>query len=355
MHPKRKHPSKVWLLSGVAVLPMMGVALGAARHDYFVPDPQSPLAGEQAASASAEEAALSATGGHCGAASARAIASVDGEVARRIYAGELRGSEVEADAAHIAGDAELSRALSNSDEAGVYAAVHKLVYTPHWHIVRLRVMKGGRVIADVGGPDVIAPVSGTLRWQGRDVGNYVMSVQDDAGYTKLVSRFVGVPIDLYRNDSFIMGTLQPAPAAPKSGQAVSAGGVSYEALVLQALAFPEGALQAALFLPKPSSLQARRPCGALRTAAWGAIAEHVARRYSPLSAHYGAFAGALKGASAGLVFVRDGSKRLVGAATPRQIPHSGTFDYGGRLWSVFSWEPYPPARVYLLTRLSRGG
>ena len=40
----------------------------------------------------------------------------------------------------------------------------RIVYHPFWHIVRLRVLDAsGRVLADFGGPDVIAPVSGTLR------------------------------------------------------------------------------------------------------------------------------------------------------------------------------------------------
>ena len=76
-----------------------------------------------------------------------------------------------------------------------------IVYTPHWHIVRLRVMQGTRVLADVGGPYVIAPVTGTLEQHGRTLGRYVMSVQDDTGYVKLVSRFIGVPVELYRGRS----------------------------------------------------------------------------------------------------------------------------------------------------------
>src|ERR1017187_8726243 len=157
-------------------------------------------------------AAPVASSTRCGPATAATIASVDDSVAQRIYVGELSGTKVGGDIAHVTGSAELLTGLASADQREVGAAVHTLVYMPRWHIVRLRVLQHGRVMADVGGPDIIAPISGTLRLKGRTVGSFVMSVQDDVGYVKLVSRFIGVPIDLYRNGSFLMGTLQPPPA-----------------------------------------------------------------------------------------------------------------------------------------------
>ncbi len=345
-------------MSAIAAVTAVGAIVGATRHDDFQSDAQisrqlaSPS--HPATVPTASDAVLRATSGRCGAASAEAIASVDARVAQRIYTGELRGSEVSADVAHINGDGELRSALASSNAAAVYAAVHTLVYTPHWHIVRLRVVKNGQVLADVGGPYIIAPVSGTLKWRGRKVGSYVMSVQDDVGYVKLISRFIGVPIDLYRtppapSGSFLMGTLQPAPSSVSSGQSVTVAGSTYEAHVLNTLAFPTGTLQAALFVPKPTSAMASRSCAAVRVAAWGNVAKHIASRFTPLSAHYSDLVGTLKGSTAGLVYVRAGSKQLAGGVGPARIPHSGTVKYRGRSWSVFSWEPVPPARIYFLT------
>ena len=88
----------------------------------------------------------------------------------------------------------------------------RCVYKPHWHIVRLRVERGGHVLADVGGPHVTAPVSGMLRAHGRTLGRYVMSVQDDLGYVKLVTRFIGAPIDLYQTRLVRDGHAAPGPA-----------------------------------------------------------------------------------------------------------------------------------------------
>ncbi len=293
------------------------------------------------------QSAVALSGQGCGVAGAATVAGVDSAVARAIYAGELHSSSVSADLGHVTGSAALLRALAAGSTAETYAAVHALVYTPHWHIVRLRVLQHGRVVADVGGPDVIAPVSGTLRWKGRVVGSYVMSVQDDIGYVKLVSRFIGVPIDLYRNGAFLMGTLRPAPVAPSAGGSLSVGGALYQAHLLSAAAFPSGSLQVALLVPVPIGARARESCAALRIAAWGNVVKHIAARFTPLAAHYADLAGVLRGVTSGLTVVKAGSKRLAGAAVP-SVPHAGSVRFAGRSWSVFSWEPAPPARIYFL-------
>ncbi|HLM85197.1 MAG TPA: hypothetical protein VK272_03310 [Solirubrobacteraceae bacterium] len=288
----------------------------------------------------------------CGPASAATIASVDSTVAQAIYAAELHSNEVSADIAHITGSQALLSALASNNEAAVRSAVHTIVYMPHWHIVRLRVLKAGRVVADVGGPYIIAPVSGALRWKGRTVGTYVMSVQDDAGYVKLVSRFIGVPIDLYRNGSFLMGTLQPAPTKVSAGASVSVSGASYYVQLLNARAFPSGTLSVALLVPTPSSSVSATSCSAVRLAAWGSIAMHIAARFKPLQTHYQDLVDVLRGATGGPAFVRSGSRRIAGGAVPARLPSHGIVRYGGRSWSVFSWEPVPPARVYFLTPTS---
>ncbi|HTD57377.1 MAG TPA: hypothetical protein VK672_00635 [Solirubrobacteraceae bacterium] len=290
----------------------------------------------------------------CGSATSATIAGVDESVARRIYVAELRGYEVRADIAHIAGSAELLAALGGSNQQAVYAAVHRIVYTPHWHVVRLRVVRNGRVLADVGGPDIIAPVSGALRVKGRGVGSFVMSVQDDLGYTKLVSRFIGVPIDLFRAGSFVMGTLQPPPTSVSNGQSLTVGHSEYKALTLDTRAFPTGALKVVLFVPAPSRALGARDCASVRTAAWGEVATHVAARFTPLSAHYEDFLHTLQGVSGGVVFVRSGSVHVAGGG-PSRIPRTGIVKYRGRTWTVFSWEPRPPARIYFLTPASQPG
>jgi len=285
----------------------------------------------------------------CGPASAATAASVDGFVAHRIYSGEFGSEEVRADVAHITGSRELLTALASPNLAAVYRAVYTIVYMPHWHIVRLRVSAHGRVLADVGGPDIIAPISGVLRFRGRIIGHFVMSVQDDLGYVKLVSHFTGIPIDLYRGGSFVMGTLKPAPFSVTDGATVAIAGSTYQTHVLDALTFPSGTLRAVLFVPVPSGALTRRSCAEVRVAAWGSVLRHIAARFSPLSANYQRLAGTIRGSSGGYVFVRGGRRRLADNAGPKRIPRSGKVSYRGREWRVYSWEPAPPARIYFLT------
>jgi hypothetical protein len=285
----------------------------------------------------------------CGAASTSTIASVDAAVAQGIYAGELHSSEVSADMAHVTGSRVLLGALAANDQMATYAAVHAIVYTPHWHIVRLRVERAGQLIADVGGPDVIAPVAGELRWKGKTIGRYVMSVQDDAGYVKLVSRFIGVPLDLYRSGAFVMGTLLPAPSTVDADASIYADGSSFWIQLLSASAFPSGPLRVALFVPAPTSALTVMSCASVRLQAWGSVAKHVAARLLPLQSHYQDLVDVLHGTTGGLVYVRSGSTHLAGGAGPAQIPAQGSVRFRGHSWAVFSWEPVPSTRVYFLT------
>jgi hypothetical protein len=50
------------------------------------------------------------------------------------------------------------------------------------------------------------------------------------------------------------------------------------------------------------------------------------------------------------VFVRDGARQLAssGGSGPATLPASGTVSYQGTSWLVFSFEPRPPTRVYVL-------
>jgi hypothetical protein len=327
----------------------LGSALDAdptpARPPHTAPTSSLPVTPSTVLASSEASAAVNP----CGSAGAAAIAGVDATVAHGIYLGELRSKEVSADLAHVIDSQALLSALEGTDAAAVHSAVHTIVYTPHWHIVRLRVLKAGHVLADVGGPDVIAPISGVLRRNGRVLGSYVMSVQDDLGYVKLVTRFIGVPVDVYREGSFVMGTLEPAPSQLSEGETVRAGGASYRAQLLSAKAFPSGALRIALLIPAPAANVAAASCAAVRLAAWGSVALHIAARLQPLQTHYQDLVDVLHGSTGAPAYVFSGSTRIAGGSVPARIPQHGMVKFDGRSWAVFSWEPLAHIRVYFLT------
>ncbi|HET7380622.1 MAG TPA: hypothetical protein VFJ24_11315 [Gaiellales bacterium] len=354
MPPHRKRSTVRWIIATLAVLGLVGGAVAVADPDESEHSHHGlaaePLA--QAASGSAEATRA------CGAATQPTIAAIDAQVARKIYMGELVGREVGEDVAHVTRSQELLSALASGNRAAVYNAVHTIVYTPHWHIVRLRVSANGRVLADVGGPYIIAPIKGSLRQGGAKLGSFVVSVQDDIGYVKLVTRFVGVPIDLYgtpptppphATDKLLLGTLRPAPALPADGAIVKAGGISYLVRVAPADAFPSGKLKVALFVATPAKSLSAQSCAAVRNAAWGSVVKHVAARFHPLASQYQDFVGTLSGSTGGVAFVREGGMQIAGlSAGPRRLPTHGKVSYHGRSWQVFSWSPYPPARIYFL-------
>src|SRR6202171_1019663 len=175
----------------------------------------------------------------CGPAAAEVLARAAGAVATRIYGGELGGAKTQSDKSQVEHFTPLLAAVASGERAAVNAAVNSLVYS-HTHVVRLRVTRGGNVLADVGGPYILAPVSGTLRFHGQAVGRYVLSVQDDLGYVKLETRFIGAPL-IMREGSRpvpVEGLLAPGPASIPAHGPVSYRHVSYEAYSFNASSFP---------------------------------------------------------------------------------------------------------------------
>jgi hypothetical protein len=287
----------------------------------------------------------------CGAAAQATVAAVDATAADRIYGNELAGTEVSFDVAQIVGAADLLAGVSADNRVATVAAVKRIVYHPAWHIVRLRALDAsGRILADVGGPYVIAPVAGVLRSHGRAVGSFVMSVQDDVGYTKLETRFVGNPVAVYVASKLVAERYAAFPAAAPRGPAVKLGGVSYLALNETYKAFPADTLTVVILVAMPGSSQQREPCAAVRAGEFGRIAEIFAKLAVSLPQHYPGFAETVQIYTGADVFVREGSRQLaaVGGPGPATLPTSGTVSYQGRSWLVFSFSPRPPARVYVL-------
>jgi hypothetical protein len=129
-------------------------------------------------------------------------------VAKRIYASEVDGPPVRASLRRI----EKDRAAM----AGNRAAMLSQLFKPGYHVVRLRVVKHGRVVNDVGGRFVVA---------GPSRAGMTISIQDVIGYVKLVHRLTGQGIVVRGAAGHVAASSSTLARAtlPESGTAVVAG------------------------------------------------------------------------------------------------------------------------------------
>lgn len=260
-------------------------------------------------------------------------------MATRIYDNELSSAEVFRDKRQVEGYAPLLSALASGNRAAVRGAVTSLVFS-HTHVVRLRVSRGSEVLADVGGPEILAPVSGSLRLGGRTVGHYVLSVQDDLGYVKLETRFIGVPLVLREGQHTVpvAGALNPGPSSLPALGPVAYRGNTYEAYSFSARAFPNGPLRISLLVPGPGSLS-QRSCNEIRVIELGNVARRISRRFALSPANFSSYIKATAPLTGGLIYVRSGTRELAGSTHPgpARLPRGGAVTFHGRTYGVFSF------------------
>ena len=293
----------------------------------------------------------------CGAATAGVIATADGELTTQIYANELGGQEVSDDLKVVTGSRRLIAALESHDPAAIHKATSKLVYHPFWHIVRLRVLDpAGHLLADVGGPYVIAPVSGVLHSPAGDVlGSFVMSVQDDVGVTKLERHIVGDPIGIYYRGPLVASLGARFPRRPPRGATLRIGRRTYRTMWLTYKAFPTGTLRALLLVRAPSPALASQSCDAVRAGRFGRVAAELVDLLGPFTQHYYGYSYWVHIYTGSEVFVRNPNGTQLAASdgtNPPALPQSGPFSYEGQDWVVYSFVPVAPTRVYLLVPAS---
>lgn len=289
----------------------------------------------------------------CGASGPRVLANAAGTVAQRIYASELDSSEVSADRRQIESYGPLLSAVESGEEAAIGMAVHSLVYS-HTHIVRLRVDRGSELVSDIGGPYILAPVTGTLRSHGRTIGHFVFSVQDDLGYVKLETRFVGAPLVLRTGTGQVpvQGLLSPGPASIPDRGPVSYRGTTYEAYSFRAEAYPSGRVRVSLLLPVTRALEAKT-CVRVKTDELALVAQMISRRFQLSQSVYRSFVRLTNTLTHALVYVRAGSRTLAGStrSAPPKLPTSGALRWRGTSYEVASFQaPSSPGgvRVYVL-------
>jgi hypothetical protein len=316
--------------------------------------PQQPVLTKVMAASSTHASSVAAP--PCRQAGPEALAKAVGLVGMRIYTREVTGPGVHADQSQVEHNIPLLIALMRRNRAAVKKAVTSLVFS-HTHVVRLRVTQHNVVLADVGGRHILAPVGGTLFVHGRAVGHYLLSVQDDLGYVKLETRFIGVPLVLLEGSRRISlkGTLAPGPATVPEHGPVSYRGTRYESFSFRAEAFPRGALRISLLVPVSRSLSANT-CAEIRMSELVRIAQRIWHRYALLSAPPAAYINAIQSLTGGLSYIRSGAQQIAGSTQPGppELPDQGTVEYGGVTYAVSSFlanTTVGQVRVYQLVVL----
>lgn len=172
-----------------------------------------------------------------------------GLVAERVYDAEHAGSK----AAKLRRYAEDSGAFREAVLAGDKKATRRAIvgfFASHLHIVRVRVIREGKLLIDLGGPHVLAPIQGVIRnGRGRVVARFLMGIQDDLGFTILARAFTGAQTVMRVNGTEVQGTLKPGPPSIPVRGPVSYGGHSYAAYSFYGEAFPSGPLRISLLYP----------------------------------------------------------------------------------------------------------
>jgi hypothetical protein len=192
-------------------------------------------------------------GVHCSGSAEQTRIETLGHVGERIYQEEANSPYVLAVLHKIEADTSFQHAVANREEPAIRAAIVSF-FAAHIHVVRVRVYAvepsgAERFLYDLGGPYVLAPVSGVLRSGAREVGRFSFAIQDDAGYVKLAHRFTGAEVLMRRASTQVMGTLDPGPPHVPDRGALDYNGKRYEAYSFTGVAFPSGPLRISLLVP----------------------------------------------------------------------------------------------------------
>jgi hypothetical protein len=195
---------------------------------------------------------VSATAAVCGRTSEDTVVNTLSREASLIYAGEA-GRRTVPQILRVQGNQALLSAVARRDPAATKLAVEALLTQ---HIVRLRVSAGGRLLADVGGPYVLAPVRATLTLAGQTIGSFVLSIQDDEGYLRLTKRLAGLSVLMYMNvngahQQLVKNSLGPKPGTVPNSGSFTYRGRRFRVFTIHARAFPDGPLRINVLIPIP--------------------------------------------------------------------------------------------------------
>lgn len=193
---------------------------------------------------------------------ATTVAGTLGTVAARIYHEAASGGDVTQAVHRMQTSTALAAAVDAGDEAAAQSALRELLLG---QIVRVEVLRGGRVFAQAGTGMAIAPVRGSIPGT---TATFVLSTQSDRSYLEVVHQVAGTQVLLTtgfasgapgsaggarvsatgarRLDGTIAG---PPPASLPAAGPVTYAGRRYQTVALGGAVYPSGALHIVLLVP----------------------------------------------------------------------------------------------------------
>jgi hypothetical protein len=150
-------------------------------------------------------------------------------IARRQYAVEVHGGAAFGALHRVGRDPVLLQTLRSGNLSATRAYVQRQFPSVwyHWHVSRVRILQGSRVVVETGVPFVVAPVQMTLRDPGgRTLGTLQVSIQDEIGFVRLMHRHY--PVDVVVRGQRPGNVRSSLPAAaqvslPSAGSVTIAG------------------------------------------------------------------------------------------------------------------------------------
>jgi hypothetical protein len=190
---------------------------------------------------------ISSASQFCGRTSQDTVVNTLTRVATLIYDGEA-GRRALIQVHRVQKNGPLLRAVARRDPGATRRAVEGLL---NQHVVRLRVSAAGRLLSDVGGPFVLAPVNAPLLVGGRTIGSFVLSIQDDEGYRRLAKRLAGLDVLMYMGGRLVKNSLGPNPGRVPANGSYHHRGHTFRVFTLHVEAFPSGPLRIVVLVPIP--------------------------------------------------------------------------------------------------------
>ncbi len=179
---------------------------------------------------------------------ATTVAGTLGTVAGRVYHEAATGGDVAQAVHRVVSSSALQSAVNSGSSAAADAALRELMLG---QIVRVEVLRGGRVLAQAGSGIAIAPVRGSIPGT---PATFVLSTQSDHSYLQVVHQVTGAQVLLITGSAGgarrLAGTIAgPPPASLPAEGPVTYAGQAYQTATLTGAVYPSGPLHIVLLVP----------------------------------------------------------------------------------------------------------